>query len=317
MSEDDSSEAICPPANCVLCGCPNLETVLSGIRDWEFGVNGTFGYKRCSRCKQVQLDPIPSIESLKLAYPPNYSCHLPDEGSRGTLYKVLNFLANRSVLKLIESKIDKRGHVLDVGCGDGQFLACLGRRGYIHLYGVDFNPDAVKLALSKNIQSFCGLFLEFPSEPESFDLVIMNNYFEHVLDPPAELRRAKALLREGGLLVGETPNFDAIDRRIFHKYWGGNHAPRHTFQYGPNRLRQLLIEAGFKNVSVTCQPNTGTLALSVQNILQANDFGRRISGRLRFGRAWYFLPLLVIMIPVGLTLSVIGRSGVMKFEATS
>ena len=81
----------------------------------------------------------------------------------------------------------------------------------------------------------------------------------------AELQKAKALLQPGGMLFGEAPNFGSVDRPIFGRYWGGNHGPRHTFQFEPDRLYRPLRDAGFKRVVITSELSTGIVAKSIQN----------------------------------------------------
>ena len=145
----------------------------------------------------------------------------------------------------------------------------------------------------------------------------MNHYIEHVLDPVADLEKAKALLRFGGVLVGESPNFRSVDRKIFGRYWGGNHVPRHTLQYEPDQLYRLLRDAGFKNIVITSELNTGMVAKSIQNYLQRNVKTLSDNPRLKYGRIKQFDLLLIAAIPLNTVLKLIRKSGVMKFTAVA
>lgn len=302
---------------CVLCESKKLVTIISDIQDWEFCVPGVYGYQKCLDCAQVQLCPMPTLDDLKSAYPVNYSCHLPEVKSRGYVYKVLEYCATRVSYRTIRAKVRANGKILDVGCGDGHFLAGVSTDRKYELFGVDFSETAIQLASNKGITAHHGLFLDLPEKPRSFDLIVMNNYLEHVLDPREELRLANQFLVPGGTLIGETPNFASVDRLIFGRYWGGNHVPRHTFQFDPKRLEYLLLSAGFKRVSVKCRLNTGTLALSIQNWMRSRGFRDSGCTKLRFGRVRYFVALLVLTLPMGILFWSIGRSGVLKFEAST
>ncbi len=56
----------------------------------------------------------------------------------------------------------------------------------------------------------------------------MLNLIEHVRRPDEVLAKARSLLTPDGFALIKTPNYDALDARIFrHRSWGGYHAPRH------------------------------------------------------------------------------------------
>lgn len=302
---------------CRVCNGKSYIVETSRIRDWEFGIGDEYEYRRCLGCRQVQLHPFPSIQDLIEAYPDSYSSHVEKARERGALYDILFFLANYGLQRKLKRYIRTGAKVLDIGCGNGEFLLRVKDLGATILEGVDFSEKAVTLARQKGIAVFPGLFVDFPGEMASYDAVFMNNYIEHVLDPVAELKKAKNLIRPGGVLVGETPNFGSIDRKIFGRYWGGNHVPRHTFQYEPNRLNELLIESGFDNIVITSEMNTGTIAASFQNFLQRNVKSLSNNPRLKYGRIKQFDLLLLAGIPMNVIPALIGKSGVMKFIAVA
>ncbi len=300
-----------------MCSNSSYLTETSQIRDWEFGIGGEYEYRKCLRCRQVQLHPFPTIEELMIAYPENYSSHVPEARARRMLYDILFFLANFGLRRKLQKYIKRGAKVLDVGCGNGEFLLRLKEIGAETLQGIDFSEKAVNLAKNKRINVFQGLFVDFQDEPSSYDAVFMNNYIEHMLNPIAELQKARELIRSGGILVGETPNFGSVDRKLFGRYWGGNHVPRHTFQYDKKQLTTLLLNAGFKEVFITSELNTGTIAASIQNYLQRNIADLRNNPKLKFGRMHGFELLLLAMIPFNIAPFFLGKSGVMKFIAVA
>jgi hypothetical protein len=125
------------------------------------------------------------------------------------------------------------------------------------------------------------LFLDLPAEAARYDAIFMNNYIE----------------------------------RIFGRYWGSNHVPRHTFQYDRTHLRKLLTDAGFTSVAFQYELNTGTLAASFQNVLQRNAPSLRNNPRLTYGRMKGFELLLLAVIPLNVLPWIMKRSGVMTFIA--
>ncbi len=300
-------------ARCNFCGGDTAE-LYDGIRDWEYGVDGSWSYRQCDDCNAVQLSPFPSLDDLKTAYDIDYHGYAAGEG-RGRLFSLLYELRARLFERRMASLVEPGSRILDVGCGAGDFLQGLRRMGLRQLTGIDFSADMVKRLQELDMEGYCGTFEDFPAEPFSYDLVAMNNYLEHTLQPRVELEKAQRILRPGGWLVGEVPGFDSWERRAFGRFWGGNHVPRHTYQFSAGFLECELRRAGFEEVRITHQLNTSHLALSIQNYLQRRRPDLRHNPRLKNGRSSYYVPLLLLLIPFNLLAVLVGKSGCTQFEA--
>jgi len=96
--------------------------------------------------------------------------------------------------------------VLDVGCGVGQLLHLLASLG-AQVEGIDPDPDAVAFARDtlalEGVRQ--GRIEDIPRE-ERYDLIVLQDVLEHMLEPRAVLERAASLLAPGGLLYLWTPN---------------------------------------------------------------------------------------------------------------
>ncbi|MBF0434816.1 MAG: class I SAM-dependent methyltransferase [Magnetococcales bacterium] len=300
---------------CRICGAKHGEIMVRGIRDWEYGIPGQFDYVRCSSCGIVQIDPFPGLDDLQNAYDIDYHGHA-GAAERGRLFQTLFALNDFFSMRSLQRHLQPGSAILDVGCGSGEFLTKLKALQPGSLEGIDFSAKAVAMARSRGIKVFQGVFAEFLSADETYDAIFMNNYLEHVLDPVAELLKARRLLKQNGMLLGEVPNFSSFDRFLFGKYWGGNHVPRHTFQFEPQTLTNLLERTGFGQISIKCLLNPSHLALSIQNYLQRNTFDLRHNPALDKGRAkGYYAPLLMGMLPVNVIPTLLQRSGSMHFTA--
>jgi SAM-dependent methyltransferase len=121
-----------------------------------------------------------------------------------TLYglrKRLQFIAG--VLR----KLD-RPTVLDIGCGNGLFLALpLARRGF-RITGTDIHePSIMKANLTaKNLPSAKFLCVDFRKLDETFDVVILSEVIEHVTEPAVFLAAVNKCLAPGGKLILTLPN---------------------------------------------------------------------------------------------------------------
>jgi SAM-dependent methyltransferase len=300
---------------CRVCGGSRYEVKVSEVRDWEYGVPGEFSFVECKDCEQVQLHPFPSVEDLIQAYPAHYPAFVPQQDS-GAVYNFLYSLHQKAFsLKRLRSWIDASTRVLDVGCGNGRVLASYRDQGVARIQGIDFSPEVARILKGQDIPVFTGLFLDFDDTPDSWDIVIMNNYIEHVLDPVAELSKARRILRPGGVIYGTLPNFDGLDRAWFGKYWGGGHVPRHTFQYTPASLSKLLNKAEYAKVEIVQDVNPCHIAVSLQNWQQRNAPDLANNPRLKNGRTPLYSATMLATLPLNAVFKAAGRSGVMTFYA--
>lgn len=104
--------------------------------------------------------------------------------------------------------------VLDVGCGEGGKSLCYASLGAKSVVGVDTvkeykeKSDALANALGFSNYTFvCASALALPFDGESFDTVIMSDFFEHVSDPLGALYEAMRVLRPGGRLFINFPPY--------------------------------------------------------------------------------------------------------------
>lgn len=254
------------------------------------------------------------MEALKLAYPVAYSAHVDEAADRGRLYRWL-YAVNMWLLKRRLKKHIKPGsRIADIGCGNGEFLQVMRGLGASRCVGIDFSEEACGKARAKGVEAFCGLYVDYPGASQ-FDAIFMNNYLEHVLNPMAEVAKTYDLLDAGGVYCGELPNWDSWDRRLFGRFWGGNHVPRHTYQFTPSVLREFLARNGFVNIRIHQEPNPSVLLLSLQNWLQRDVPDLAQNSRLKYGRMRGFSLLLLLLLPFNAVACLFGKSGIIKFEA--
>ena len=136
--------------------------------------------------------------------------------------------------------------VLDVGGGAGWELLTL-RQSEPRIKRtqvVDLDPGAQELALGNGHAYFCGRIEDFETE-QRFDLIMLLNLIEHVSDPRKVMRQVKKLLAPGGLILLKTPNWNALDARVFRgASWAGLHCPRHWVLFTMESFRGLSTAAG-------------------------------------------------------------------------
>jgi len=141
------------------------------------------------------------------------------------------------------------GHVLEIGCGKGAFLAELCVAASCRGTGYDpaFRPGAVTIPDGIEIRPHVFAGGE-PADP--VDLVVCRMTLEHVGRPHPLLEAAAGLLRTtgrpGALLWIQVPNADRILAQ--RAYWDFYY--EHVLYFTRRALERLLVRAGFAVLSI-------------------------------------------------------------------
>jgi len=141
------------------------------------------------------------------------------------------------------------GRLLDVGCGNGDWMATMAKLGW-GVEGVDFDPAAVKSASNRGLTVHFGSVESQKYPADSFDAINMNQVIEHVPDPVGTVTECFRILKPGGRLVLVTPNAASLSHRYFKQSWRGLEQPRHLHIFTFDSIRNTFTQAGFKRVAV-------------------------------------------------------------------
>jgi SAM-dependent methyltransferase len=139
--------------------------------------------------------------------------------------------------------------LLDVGCGFGAFLDAAKSVGW-RVCGVEVALAPASIA-ARHHDIFYGYLSDAPYEPNSFDVIRLNNVLEHVASPRALLREIRRLLRPGGLLFISTPNVTSFTAALKGMGWRYVQGESHIYLFGLRTIGRLLENAGFKVVSLS------------------------------------------------------------------
>jgi 2-polyprenyl-3-methyl-5-hydroxy-6-metoxy-1,4-benzoquinol methylase len=178
----------------------------------------------------------------------------------------------------LESCLEHRERrILELGCGDGNFLAVLRRHGW-EVYGQEFSGEAAALVDRRHhISVFTG-DLAAVAPPRPFPVVGAYHVLEHVYHPAAWVRRVRGLVEPGGLLHLQVPNGASLTRHLTGRTWAGFVFPQHVYFYTPETLGSLLERSGFSVLTATTWDpwhGPGTVSRSIYNLAT-----RALTGRL-------------------------------------
>jgi SAM-dependent methyltransferase len=191
------------------------------------------------------LDPRPSRKDLSNLYSEAYFEDQYDRGVEPNTPEFQKKLSLKTSHVRFFRSIKPKGRVLDIGCGNGYFLAACEEKGY-EVQGIDVSPWAAQYASHK-----LGLLVDtgevegMDLPPQSFDIVTMWHFLEHTHDPNRVLSRARSWLKRDGILIVEVPNYEGTDARKTWKAWVGWQLPYHLYHFTPQTLTRLLRGSGF------------------------------------------------------------------------
>ena len=167
----------------------------------------------------------------------------------------------RAVLEAIAPEIAQARDVLDVGCGNGGYLApFMDAPGNRTATGVDLTFDMLRTARSR-VGEKCRLVqadaLELPFKPESFDFIFASHVLQFAADVEDVVAEFARCIRRGGVLIatgqrddGVRPMLSAIvgpERWREYRQVIFQRAPRREAGERPkDRYQKAFVDAGLR-----------------------------------------------------------------------
>ena len=297
---------------CLLCESNGLP-LYGGLQDRLFDAAGTWELLRCPRCGLVWLNPRPIAEDVGKVYA-MYSTHTVEDppprparlrevvknsvlsatfgydglagGSAQSLGRLLSWIS--PLRDMVDAGVmylggRQTGKLLDVGCGNGRFLAKMRDLGW-EVFGVEPDVEAVKVAKERfNVEVASGRLEDVHFSESTFDAITLNHVIEHVPDPVALLQESRRVLKPGGKLVAVTPNVESLGHRLFRSAWLGLEPPRHFYLFSLRTLRTCAERAGLRVATLRSTARSARIVWSASRLIHRDG---RLSGGLSWSLGW-------------------------------
>ncbi|EMN01925.1 class I SAM-dependent methyltransferase [Leptospira noguchii] len=154
------------------------------------------------------------------------------------------------------------GKILDVGCGLGFFVKrIVDQKPNWEAIGYEISEKAVQFAKDKNglKNVFSGIVQNSGIEKNSLDMITLWDVIEHIPKPHSLLEYLHSLLKPGGILFLQTPNFPIqlfkakLKVMIKGMKTDGHYleAKDHINDYTEKTMRMLAKQTGFQNCKFT------------------------------------------------------------------
>lgn len=206
--------------------------------------NGYTGHQ-CASCGLIFVSPRPSRQEMDELYEAG-EAYLPPAFFIANSNSLAGRAASWHAVNTVRRHVDS-GSVVEIGPGNGAFLAEARRRGF-QVCGVELNPlQAEFIRTRRGIACVSELEAAAGFAPGGFSVVYHRDVTSHFYDPIKEFGKINELIAPGGYHVFETGNLGDVDHRHFARIKSFQY-PDHLFFYSERSLRQLLRRTGFEHV---------------------------------------------------------------------
>lgn len=231
---------------CIACGHKKNNVFFQ----WQEANSRKSSMLNCKNCGLLFKYPLPDLETLRNDYEEDY---FKDYQKYYADFRTRQY---RFYLDLLDSILQAKGRLLDIGCAFGFFLQAARKKGW-DAEGFDISVFAKQQA--KELYAIditqAGSLNDAPFKAEYFDVITMWDVLEHDADPNGMLAAAGELLKPEGLAIIKVPNAEELLMKavyFIYKLTGeklitiGPRFEHHLYLFSKKSIRALLRECGFK-----------------------------------------------------------------------
>lgn len=225
-------------------GCPICKKKKNNfslkIRDYEYNLDILSEYIQCKNCESIYRKYPKKLNKNLEVKSYNKNNYLPLKGNK--IYNLLKQNYAKYEIKKIKKCLNfnffnGKKVILDIACGNGYLIREFAKNENCECYGIDAYIDA---RIENNVKFVRSSFENFKLIKKiKPDLIIMNNFIEHVEDL-SKIKKFIGLMKKNSYLIIITPNASSLGRKVFSKYWSGYHSPRHKIIFNEKSINRFI-----------------------------------------------------------------------------
>jgi len=209
---------------CILCGGDDFKVLYKGS-GWKVS--------KCKKCGLVKTERKSEVQDK------NYH---RDEQYLKTEKQFENIFKKR--FRIINKFVCKKGRVVEIGCSTGILLKLFKDQGW-EVLGIE-PSGSYKEAAKKEVEVINKRFEDLKLPKNKYDVVILNHTLEHLSNPFATLKEVNSILKKGGIVFIDVPNFGSLSSLLFRKKFSLLLPKEHNFHFTKDSLTKLLEKSGFR-----------------------------------------------------------------------
>lgn len=205
----------------------------------------------------------------------------------------------------------KKGNLLDIGCGIGQFLE-VAKKNNFNTHGLELSKVGYDYCIKNNINVFQENIFSKNLKKNSFDIITALGVFEHLTNPLESMIRCRELLKNKGLISLIVPNMYSLYNMILRDKSVTFDGKEHMIFFSMESLNYFLKQLNFKillhDTVLTGIPNIGRYLQFYDPYIDINSM-EYIPNEIRnfFKKKTHNLEKMILKNNLGLRLRVIAQ----------
>lgn len=226
---------------CNLCG--HTKAI---VFDSESRFNSGAGVSICPKCSLIYISPRWSEKTYGEFYKHDYRILMGEGREKLEIVTVAERIHGAKILDFCHLFVNKGDSVLDIGSSAGGVLHIFKKFKNCRVLGIE--PDLDRAKFCQNYYGIAvksGLFEDSIFKKNQFDLVIMTQTMNHLMNPISSIKKIHSILKPEGKVFLEVQNFAETIKMFVNPT-----QVDHTYNFTPETLMLMLKKVGFDILNI-------------------------------------------------------------------
>ena len=235
--------------DCPVCHASSFSNYLN-VEDYTVS-HKEFTIQQCNSCYFLFTNPRPPEEEIGQYYQSEEYISHHDE-SKNLMSKVYTSVRDYTIggkVKMINELSEKKGTLLDVGCGTGNFIQACKEAGW-QVAATEPDHGARSVAVKRVGQPIFDTINSLELEGKSFDIITLWHVLEHVHLLNETVGWLTKHLNSNGKIVIAVPNPQSHDAEKYGRFWAAYDVPRHLYHFTKTTMKKLMGYHGLQVVQI-------------------------------------------------------------------